>query len=138
MESTLLFPSGTRYPRTPLNEESVNVMRKMEALLSNKKPDAQDALKMPKIPDAEIQDPKIQDAPNNDSQMHEGGQRDALNWYQARLEEMKINVEKLEKVIEDNDGRQACRRRSVNGRFEETHQTDQSSDLVAFIIQLRL
>ena len=54
MESTLLSPSGTRYPRTPLNEESVNVMRKMDALLSNKKPDAQDALKMPKIPDAKI------------------------------------------------------------------------------------
>ena len=66
MESTLLSPSGTRYPRTPLNEESVNVMRKMDALLSNKKPDAQDALKMPKIPDA-----KIPDSPNNDSQMHE-------------------------------------------------------------------
>ena len=67
MESTLLSPSGTRYPRTPLNEESVNVMRKMDALLSNKKPDAQDALKMPKMPDAKIQDTKIQDAPNTDA-----------------------------------------------------------------------
>ena len=103
MESTLLSPSGTRYPRTPLNEESVNVMRKMEALLSNKKPDSQDALKMPKIPDARIQDPKIQDAPNDDSTMHEEGQRDALNWYQSRLEEMKTQVELLEKVIEDNE-----------------------------------
>lgn len=103
MESTLLSPSGTRYPRTPLNEESVNVMRKMDALLSNKKPDAQDALKMPKIPDAKIPDAKIPDSPNNDSQMHEESQRDALNWYQARLEEMKMNVEKLEKVIEDNE-----------------------------------
>ena len=45
-------------------------MREMNALLSNKKPDThdtQDALKMPKMPDAKIQDTKIQDAPNTDA-----------------------------------------------------------------------
>ena len=106
MESMLLSPNGTRYPRTPVNEESVRVMREMNALLSNKKPDThdtQDALKMPKMPDAKIQDTKIQDAPNTDALIPE--ERHALNWYNERLEEMNAQVQMLEQVIEDNEAR---------------------------------
>lgn len=81
-------------------------MREMNALLSNKKPDThdtQDALKMPKMPDAKIQDTKIQDAPNTDALIPE--ERHALDWYNERLEEMNAQVQMLEQVIEDNEAR---------------------------------
>lgn len=81
-------------------------MREMSALLSNKKPDThdtQDTIKMPKMPDAKIQDAKIQDAPNTDAKTPE--ERHALDWYNERLEEMNAQVQRLERVIEDNEVR---------------------------------
>jgi hypothetical protein len=109
MESTLLSPNGTRYPSTPTNQNAIRIMNELEAKLSIKKSNVpKSPIKCPvspTSPQVSQASPKVSKEFPEDPKVPEEAQREALNWYQKRLEEMKTEVEMLETVIEDNEER---------------------------------
>ena len=100
-----MSPNGTRYPKTPENEKTIQTMHELKTMLSNKKPtsmipDANSDANNDAKTDAPDTDAKIQDA-ENDAKI----QRDAMDWYHARQTDLMQQVQMMERLIEDKEER---------------------------------
>ena len=104
-----MSPNGTRYPSTPTNQNAIRIMNELEAKVSIKKSSVpKSPIKCPvsqASPQVSQASPKVSKEFPEDPKVPEEAQREALNWYHKRLEEMKTEIEMLETVIEDNEGR---------------------------------
>ena len=83
-------------------------MRELQAMLSNKKPNttSDDATKIHDTDaDTKIHDTKIQDAKIQDNDTDAQKQREAMQWYHARQQELEEQLQMMERMMEDNEAK---------------------------------